>query len=182
MNFWLNMDEEYYVKLIVGGENPSFEALLPRPLAGLWLLQRVPPARCTCLARSFRCTSTATRSGCRRDTCHAGLPFALPEGEPARVSTWRTSRPSSRRWPRTRRWCRRIEQHVVSVCNAVERNTVVFFPSYSSDGPLPSMTGSLRRIKRKVHLEAKGHAAGRADGHGLPVQEGRARAGRCCSR
>jgi DNA excision repair protein ERCC-2 len=51
----------------------------------------------------------------------------------------------------------RMEDYTVSLCNVLDRNTVVFFPSYALMDRFIA-DGILSRIRRKVHLEKRGMA------------------------
>jgi DNA excision repair protein ERCC-2 len=153
LNFWLNLDEEFYVRLIVGGENPRFEA--------------------SCLDPSLACTFFGD--------CHASLHMSgtlaplyeyrdsigLPKD--AVMRTFPSPFPKENRivlyledvttkfeeMAQDEEILERMIGHAVGLCNAIDRNTVVFFPSYSlMDRFLQD--GVALRIRKPVLMEERG--------------------------
>jgi len=153
INFWLNLDEEFYVRLVVGGENPRFEA--------------------SCLDPSLACTFFSD--------CHASLHMS---GTLAPLYEYRDSiglpkdavmRTFPSPFPKGNRTVLYLEdvttkfeemaldeeilermiEHTVGLCNVIDRNTVVFFPSYSlMDRFLQD--GVALRIRKPVLMEERG--------------------------
>jgi DNA excision repair protein ERCC-2 len=155
LSYWFSLDEECFVKLVVGGENPLLKAYCIDPVVTTSAL--------------LGCGGTLHMSGTLvplneyRDSI--GLPmetalvtFPSPFPKENRrvfyvedVSTKYDEIQSSPEMVQA------IEDHVVNVCNGVRRNTVVFFPSYSLMDRFVA-DGVSRRISRKVHLEERGMA------------------------
>jgi DNA excision repair protein ERCC-2 len=151
--FWMNMEEEYYVKLIVGGENPRFEASCLDPS----------------LACAFfhECGGTLHMSGTLaplyeyRDSI--GLPsdaimqiFPSPfPKENRRIFFVDDVTTKYEELAQDQSIVPRMEDHMVSIVNLMDRNAVVFFPSYGLMERFLA-DGVLHRIKRKVHLEERG--------------------------
>jgi DNA excision repair protein ERCC-2 len=153
LNFWLNLDEEFYVRLVVGGENPRFEA--------------------SCLDPSLACTFFGD--------CHASLHMSgtlaplyeyrdsigLPKD--AVMRTFPSPFPKGNRtvlyledvttkfeeMALDQEILERMIEHTVGLCNVIDRNTVVFFPSYSlMDRFLQD--GVVLRIRKPVLMEERG--------------------------
>lgn len=151
--FWLDMDEEHYVKLVVGGDNPAFEAYCLDPsLAARPLLD--------CHA-SVHMSGTLIPLNEYRDSL--GLPsdsrmciFPSPfPPEHRRIYYLEDVTTKYEEMIKDEEMVRRMEDHTVALCNVLDRNTVVFFPSYQlMDRFLQD--GILNRIRRKVHLERRG--------------------------
>ena len=153
LNFWLTLDEEVYVKLIVGGDNPCFEAACLDPSIACGFFRES--------AGSLHMSGTLIPLYEYRDS------IGLPDDSAMRV--FPSPFPLENRailyvedvttrfedMAMDEELVPRMENHVVTLCNAVERNTVVFFPSYSlMDRFLKD--GVRKRIRRKVHLEERG--------------------------
>ena len=151
--FWLDMDEDYYVKLVVGGDNPAFEAYCLDPS-----LAARPVLECHA---SVHMSGTLSPLSEYRDSL--GLPSSAvssvfpspfpPENRKVLFLEDVTTRYED--MIKDEDMVRRMEDHTVSLCNVLDRNTVVFFPSYAlMDRFLQD--GILNRIRRKVHLERRG--------------------------
>lgn len=153
LQFWLDLDEECYVKLVVGGENPAFEAYCMDP--GL---------ACRAL---MECHASVHMSGTLRPLNEYRDSTGLPKGTP--LMTFPSPFPPENRKvfyleDVTTRYedivkdeeiIERMEGHTVSLCNVLDRNTVVFFPSYAlMDRFLDD--GLLSRIHRTVYTERRG--------------------------
>ncbi|HIH76041.1 MAG TPA: ATP-dependent DNA helicase [Methanomassiliicoccales archaeon] len=153
LSYWSTLDEECFVKLIVGGENPCLKAYCIDPVV-------TTSALLNC-GGSVHMSGTLAPLNEYRDSI--GLPYdsatiTLPSPFPKEnrrvfyvedVSTKYEEMQSSPEMVEV------MEDHVVQVCNGVKRNTVVFFPSYSlMDRFLED--GVSRRISRKVYLEERG--------------------------
>ncbi|MFP4196364.1 MAG: ATP-dependent DNA helicase [Methanomassiliicoccales archaeon] len=150
---WVNMDQECFVKVVVGGENPALQA---------YCLD--PSLACSPL---LRCRATVHMSGTLRPLEEYRDSVGLP------TTTVTRSFPSP--FPRDNRlvlyhpelttkypqvsgeggMVDLLEEEAVSLVNATHRNTVVFFPSYSlMDRFLQD--GLENRIDRKVLMEQRG--------------------------
>jgi DNA excision repair protein ERCC-2 len=151
--FWIDMDEEHYVKLVVGGENPAFEAYCLDPsLAARPLLD---------------CNATVHMSGTLVPLNEYRDSLGLPAD--SRMCMFPSPFPPKNRavfhlddvttkyeeMIRDEEMVNRMEDHAVSLCNVMDRNTVVFFPSYQLMDRFIK-DGVLKRIRRKVHLEQRG--------------------------
>ncbi|HQQ25203.1 MAG TPA: ATP-dependent DNA helicase [Methanomassiliicoccales archaeon] len=153
LSYWSTLDEECFVKLVVGGENPCLKAYCIDPVV-------TTSALLNCGA-SVHMSGTLAPLNEYRDSI--GLPYetaavTFPSPFPKEnrkvfyvedVSTKYEEMQSSPEMVEV------MEGHVVQVCNGVKRNTVVFFPSYAlMDRFLDD--GVSRRISRKVYLEERG--------------------------
>lgn len=153
LSYWSTLDEECFVKLVVGGENPCLKAYCIDPVV-------TTSALLNC-GGSVHMSGTLAPLNEYRDSI--GLPYetatvTFPSPFPREnrkvfyvedVSTKYEEMQSSPEMVDI------MEDHVVQVCNGVKRNTVVFFPSYSlMDRFLED--GVSRRISRKVYLEERG--------------------------
>lgn len=155
LSYWFTLDEECFVKLVVGGENPCLKAYCIDPV--------VTTSALLGCGGSLHMSGTLVPLNEYRDSI--GLPmeaalvtFPSPFPKENRrvfyvedVSTKYEEMQSSPDMVQT------MEDHVVQVCNGVRRNTVVFFPSYSLMDRFVT-DGVSRRISRKVHLEGRGMA------------------------
>ncbi|MBI0582809.1 MAG: ATP-dependent DNA helicase [Methanomassiliicoccus sp.] len=155
MQFWLDLDEECYVKLVTGGENPSFEAYCMDPSLA-------------CRA-VLECHSSVHMSGTLQPLNEYRDSIGLPRSSP--MLTLPSPFPPENRQVLfledvTTRYedivkdeeiITRMEDYTVSLCNVLDRNTVVFFPSYALMDRFIG-DGILHRIRRKVHLEKRGMA------------------------
>jgi DNA excision repair protein ERCC-2 len=157
LNFWINMDEEYYVKLIIGGENPAFEGYCLDPSLACGFFNES--------AGSLHMSGTLVPLYEYRDSI--GLPkesamrtFPSPFPKENRLVLYAEDVTTKyEEMAQDEDMAPRLERHVVGLCNAVERNTVVFFPSYSlMDRFVKDKV--VQRIKRKVHLEERGMPQG----------------------
>lgn len=155
LSYWFTVDEECFVKLVVGGENPCLKAFCIDPV--------VTTSALLGCGGSLHMSGTLVPLNEYRDSI--GLPlesalvtFSSPFPKENRkvfyvedVSTKYEEMQSCPEMVET------IEDHVVQVCNGIRRNTVVFFPSYSLMDRFVA-DGVSRRISRKVHLEERGMA------------------------
>ena len=155
LSYWSTLDEECFVKLVVGGENPCLKAYCIDPVVTTSVLLNC--------GGSVHMSGTLVPLNEYRDSI--GLPYGtatvtFPSPFPKEnrkvfyvedVSTKYEEMQSSPDMVGV------MEDHVVQVCNGVKRNTVVFFPSYAlMDRFLDD--GVSRRISRKVYLEERGMA------------------------
>lgn len=151
--FWIDMDEEHYVKLVVGGDNPAFEAYCLDPsIAARPLLD--------CYA-TVHMSGTLVPLNEYRDSL--GLPtdgrmciFPSPfPPENRKVLYLEDVTTKYEEMIRDEDMVARMEDHAVALCNVMDRNTVVFFPSYQLMDRFIA-DGVLRRIRRKVYMERRG--------------------------
>jgi DNA excision repair protein ERCC-2 len=155
LNFWLKMDEEYYVKLVVGGENPRFEGYCLDPSIACSFFQES--------AGTLHMSGTLSPLYEYRDSI--GLP------EDSTLRTFPSPFPSENKrvfyseevttkyddMAQDDTIVPRMEDMVVACCNTLDRNTVVFFPSYALMDRFIA-DGVMARIRKKVHLEERGMA------------------------
>jgi DNA excision repair protein ERCC-2 len=153
LSYWLTLDEECFVKLVVGGENPCLKAYCLDPV--------VTTSALLGCGGSVHMSGTLAPLSEYRDSI--GLPpggsmMTFPSPFPREnrrvfyVDDVSTKFEELRTNPEM---VRDIEDHVVRVCNSVSRNTVVFFPSYALLDRFVE-DGVSRRISRPVHLEERG--------------------------
>lgn len=155
INYWTSLDESEYVKLIIGGENPTFRAYCLDPVVTTSIML-------SC-GGSLHMSGTLVPLSEYRDTI--GLPSSTglatyPSPFPAenrRVVYLEDVTTKYEAMSQDEEMVPRMEEHVVQICNVMERNTVVFFPSYAL---MDRFIGDrvLSRIKRKVHVEERGMA------------------------
>jgi DNA excision repair protein ERCC-2 len=153
LQFWLELDEECYVKLVTGGDNPAFEAYCMDPsLACRAVLET---------HASVHMSGTLQPLTEYRDSI--GLPNISP------LLTFPSPFPPENRKvfyleDVTTRYedivkddeiVTRMEDYTVQLCNVLDRNTVVFFPSYMLMDRF-IQDGVLLRIRRTVHQERRG--------------------------
>ncbi len=153
INFWLNLDEEFYVRLVVGGDNPRFEAYCLDPsLACTFFVE--------CQA-SLHMSGTLVPLYEYRDSI--GLPkdsimrtFSSPFPKGNRVVLYVEDVTTKfEDMAQDAEMMGRMVEHAIALCNVIDRNTVVFFPSYSlMDRFLAD--GAARRIHKPVLLEERG--------------------------
>jgi DNA excision repair protein ERCC-2 len=155
LNFWLKLDDECYVRLVVGGENPRFEAYCLDPS----------------VACSFfhECAGSLHMSGTLSPLYEYKDSVGLPEGtllrsfpspfppENRRVFYLEDVTTKFEALAQDETAIPRLEDLVVACCNTLDRNTVVFFPSYALMDRFLS-DGVLVRIRKKVRLEERGMA------------------------
>lgn len=153
LNFWMNIEERYYVKLILGGDNPSFESYCLDPsIAAAPLLD---------------CAASVHMSGTLSPLIEYRDSLGLPSSSP--MNSFPSPFPKRNRriffvddvttkyedLAQDQEIVEKIEDYIVNICNGVRRNTVVFFPSFNLLQRFLS-DGILYRIKRKVHIEERG--------------------------
>lgn len=153
LHLWMEIDEACYVKLVIGGDNPAFEACCLDPsLATSFLLD---------------CSASLHMSGTLSPLVEYRDSIGLPKESP--LKTFPSPFPKENRMifyvedattkyeelTQDRTMIARLEAYVASLCNLLDRNTVVFFPSHSLVDQFLS-DGMLLRIRRKVHIEERG--------------------------
>lgn len=153
LSYWSTLDEECFVKLVVGGENPCLKAYCIDPV--------VTTSALLGCGGSVHMSGTLSplneyrdSIGIPSDAGMATFPSPFPR-ENRRVFYVQDVSTKYEEMQASPEMVGLIEDHVVQVCNGIKRNTVVFFPSYSlMDRFLDD--GVSRRISRKVHLEERG--------------------------
>jgi len=153
INFWASLEEGEYVKLVIGGDNPCFRAYCLDPVVTTSVLLGC--------GGSIHMSGTLSPLAEYRDSI--GLPYdtALatfpspfpPENKLVMYVEDVTSRYEE--LSNDENMVSKMEDHVVSICNVMDRNAVVFFPSYSMMDRFIA-DKILTRIKRKVHVEERG--------------------------
>ena len=155
LSYWFSLDEECYVKLVVGGENPCLKAYCIDPV--------VTTSALLGCGGSLHMSGTLAplneyrdSIGLPMDTALVSFPSPFPK-ENRRVFYVQDVSTKYEEMQSSPEMVEAMEDHVVQVCNGVRRNTVVFFPSYAlMDRFLAD--GVSRRISRKVHVEERGMA------------------------
>ncbi len=155
LQLWMDLEDEHYVKLIIGGDNPAFQAYCLDPsLATIALMDA---------AASVHMSGTLAPLTEYRDSI--GLPLTthmriFPSPFPKENRKIFFAEDVTTRYEdllKDDEIVDRMEKYVVDVANILERNTVVFFPSYNlMDRFLAD--GILKRIKKKVQVERRGMA------------------------
>jgi DNA excision repair protein ERCC-2 len=151
--YWSTLDEECFVKLVVGGENPCLKAYCIDPVV-------TTSALLNCGGSVHMSGTLAPLNeyrdsiGLPHDTATITFPSPFPK-ENRKVFYVEDVSTKYEEMQSSPEMVQVMEDHVVQVCNGVKRNTVVFFPSYSlMDRFLED--GVSRRISRKVYLEERG--------------------------
>ncbi|MFA5312764.1 MAG: ATP-dependent DNA helicase, partial [Methanomassiliicoccales archaeon] len=155
LTYWSSLEEGEYVKLVIGGDNPCFRAYCLDPVVTTSILL-------SC-GGSIHMSGTLAPLAEYRDSI--GLPYDAtlatfpspfpPENKVVMYVEDVTSKYEE--LSQDEDMIGRMEGHVVSICNVMDRNTVVFFPSYSMMDRFIA-DKALTRIKRKVHVEERGMA------------------------
>jgi len=151
--FWIDLEDEHFVMLVMGGDNPALEAYCLDPS-----LATVPLLDCH---GTLHMSGTLVPLTEYRDSI--GLPpttnmrvFPSPfPPENRRIMFAEDVTTKYEELIKDEEIVRRMEDYVVSVANIIDRNTVVFFPSYSLMDRFLS-DGILHRIRKKVHVERRG--------------------------
>jgi len=155
LNFWMSIDEEFYVRLIVGGENPYFEgSCLDPSLACAFFHESAGSLHMSgTLAPLYEYRDSI---GLPKEAVTRTFPSPFPP-ENRQVFFVEDVTTKYEELVQDEAIVRRMEDYVASICNVIDRNTVVFFPSYSLLERFLS-DGIQLRIKKKVHLEERGMA------------------------
>ncbi len=155
LSYWITLDEECFVKLVVGGENPYLKAYCIDPV--------VTTSALLGCGGSLHMSGTLVPLNEYRDSIGLPLesgmvtfPSPFPK-ENRRVFYMEDVSTKYEELQSSPDMVQAMEDHVVQVCNGVRRNTVVFFPSYALMDRFVN-DGVSRRISRKVHLEERGMA------------------------
>jgi DNA excision repair protein ERCC-2 len=153
LNYWTTLDDSIYVKLVIGGDNPSFRAycLDPEVTTSVLLGSGGSVHMSGTLAPLAEYRDSI---GLPRDTVLTTFPSPFPPEN--RVIFYMDSVTTKfEEMAGDEDMVKRMEDQVVQVCNVIGRNTVVFFPSYAlmdrfiTDRVLP-------RLKPRVHVEERG--------------------------
>ncbi|OPY34108.1 MAG: ATP-dependent DNA helicase [Methanomassiliicoccales archaeon PtaU1.Bin124] len=153
INFWTSLDEAEYVKLIIGGDNPTLRAYCLDPVVTTSVLLGC--------GGSLHMSGTLVPLSEYRDTIGlpantalATYPSPFPQ-ENRRIFYLEDCTTKYEEMAQDEDMVPRMEEHVVQICNVMDRNTVVFFPSYAL---MDRFIGDkvLARIRRKVHVEERG--------------------------
>jgi len=155
LRFWLDTDEECYVKLVTGGDNPSFEAYCMDPSVACGAVR-------DCRASLHMSGTLAPLNeyrdsiGLPRDSGMVTYPSPFPP-ENRLVLYYEDVTTKYEDMASDEGIVPLMEERAVAVCNTLDRNVVVFFPSYQlMDRFLAD--GLAKRIRRKVHMERRGMA------------------------
>jgi DNA excision repair protein ERCC-2 len=153
LEFWMKMDENSFVKLVLGGDNPGFQGYCMDPSLACALL--------------LDCKATIHMSGTLRPLEEyrdsVGLPSnsilrELPSPFPKDNREIFFLDDVTTRYEELSRgdeMIKKLEDYVILLCNTLDRNTVVFFPSFSLMERFVT-DGVGRKIRRKVHMEERG--------------------------
>ncbi len=153
LSLWIRMDEESFVKLVLGGDLPGFQGYcLDSSLACAPLLD---------CRSSIHMSGTLNPLEEYRDS--VGLPadtvmreFPSPFPVDNRMVFYvRDLTTSYEELSRDAEMVGRIEDMVVRLCNILDRNTVVFFPSFSLMERFLG-DGVRLRIRKGIHIEERG--------------------------
>lgn len=153
LQLWMETYEEFYVKLIIGGDNPAFEAYCMDPAIA-------------CLP-IFDCYASLHMSGTLSPLNEYRASIGVPEDaksiilpspfDPARRVVLYADDVTTRYEDllKDEEIIRKMEDYTVAVCNACRKNTAVFFPSYTlMDRFLADRI--VYRLKQRVFMERKG--------------------------
>lgn len=153
LNFWMNLDDTCYVKLIIGGENPMFEGYCLDPsLAVSFLLECGGSVHMSGTLSPL--TEYRDSIGLPSDTPMKSFPSPFPK-ENRRIFFVEDVTTKYEEITQDEKIIPHLENYVVTISNLLDKNTVIFFPSHglidrflSDDVPL--------KIRRKVLIEEKG--------------------------
>ena len=153
LEFWMKMDENSFVKLVLGGDNPGFQGYCMDPSLA-----------CTPL---LDCRATIHMSGTLRpleeyrdsvglpsNSILRELPSPFPEDN-REIFFLEDVTTRYEELSRGDEMIKKLEDYVILLCNTLDRNTVVFFPSFSLMERFVT-DGVGRKIRRKLHMEERG--------------------------
>ncbi len=152
LTYWMQMDEEHHVRLIIGGDNPSFQSycLDPSIAAGA---MRDSHATVSMSGTLTPMEEYRDSLGLPQDTMmrHMASPFPPENRRVVHVPGVTTRYEVMTRDPEARR---RIADQIVELANAVDVNTMVFFPSHTL---MESMAHRcVPDIRHRVSIERRG--------------------------
>jgi len=153
LQFWTSLEERFYVRLITGGENPSFETYCLDPS-----LAAEPLRECYSSIHMSGTLDPITEYrdslSLRRDTSlrYFKSPFPAENLLTLYADDVTTKYEDM---AKDRNIILRMEDYVVGICNATNRNTAVFFPSYGLMDRFIS-DGIIKRMSCAVHVETRG--------------------------
>ncbi len=155
LQLWMDLEDEHYVKLITGGDNPSFQAYCLDPSLATTAL-RDTTASVHMSGTLAPLTEYRDSIGLPLSTHMRIFPSPFPK-ENRRILFAGDVTTKYEDLLKDDEIVERMEKYVVDVANILERNTVVFFPSYNLMDRFLS-DGILKRIKKKVQVERRGMA------------------------
>ncbi len=152
LQFWMDMDEEHYVKLVTAGDNPALEAYCLDPsLATYPLLDAYATLHMS--GTLVPLNEYRASIGMPQDSKAMVFPSPFPK-ENRQVLFVDDVTTKYEEMIKDEEMVRRMEDHTSSLCNALDRNTVVFFPSYNlMDRFLDD--GILNRIHKSSYIERR---------------------------
>ncbi len=153
LQLWMDTYEEFYVKLVIGGENPAFEAYCMDPSIA-------------CLP-VFKCHSSLHMSGTLSPLNEYRASIGIPKEsnsiifpspfDPSKRSVIYADDVTTKyeELLKDEEIIRKMEDYTVSVCNTCNKNTAVFFSSYTLMNKFLE-DKILLRIRNQVYMERKG--------------------------
>ncbi len=151
LSFWFSIESEDYIKLVNGGENPSLEAFC------------LDPSNVTSILNSCHSSihQSATLEPLDEYSDSIGLPYdavkkTYPSPFPAEnKALYYTDRVTTRHeeMQRGEEMKEKLRDELYSILNGIDRNTVVFFPSYRL---MEEVTGQLKSKDDNMFTERQG--------------------------
>jgi DNA excision repair protein ERCC-2 len=156
LSHWISLEEDLYVKLIIGGDNPAFKAYCLDPVVTTSALLT---CHCTVHMSGTLAPLPEYRDsiGLPLETDLRTYPSPFPPGN--KLVLYTEDMTTKFEELADEEMVGRMQETVVQICNTVKRNTVVFFPSYSLMERFIE-DGILKRLKVKAHLESRGMEQG----------------------
>ncbi|HEC81836.1 MAG TPA: ATP-dependent DNA helicase [Thermoplasmatales archaeon] len=153
LSFWMNIDDEHYIKLIVDetdGKNPRIEAYCLDPSLGANIVHR--------FLTSIHMSGTLSPLDEYRDSI--GLPahtmlYSYPSPFPRENRRILYVNDVTTRYDEIKNYkgmMKKIQQHITDICNATTKNTIVFFPSFDLMN-ICIRDGLIKKIKRPTYIE-----------------------------
>ena len=153
LSFWMNIDDEHYIKLIVDetdGKNPRVEAYCLDPSLGANIVHR--------FLTSIHMSGTLSPLDEYKDSI--GLPestmlYSYPSPFPKENRRILYVKDVTTRYDEIKNYkgmIKRIQQYIAEICNTTNRNTIVFFPSFDFMN-ICIRDGLLKKIKRLTYIE-----------------------------
>ena len=153
LSFWMSIEDEHYIKLIVDetdGKNPRIEAYCLDPSLGASIIHR--------FHTSIHMSGTLSPLDEYRDSMGLPLytalysydsPFPKENRRIVYVPDVTTRYDEIKHY---RGMIKRLQSYIENICNATNRNTIVFFPSFDLMNSCIG-DGLLKRIDRQVYIE-----------------------------